>query len=127
MLKSLISFLLSLTRESFSLPPSPHSCPVDQTVIFHELNPNYVSLDPQEDGDLKRFSFEVHWTRETFGLHTFVSCKLSLCSKDYNTADEEKGIPVVSNDQIANEIVKRWIHLKWNAQDACLHHLEFAK
>eukprot|EP00057_Strongylocentrotus_purpuratus_P028329 XP_011682803.1 PREDICTED: transforming growth factor beta receptor type 3 [Strongylocentrotus purpuratus] len=72
------------------------SCPVDQTVIFHELNPNYVSLDPQEDGDLKRFSFEVHWTRETFGLHTFVSCKLSLCSKDYNTADEEKGIPVCS-------------------------------
>ncbi|XP_063966191.1 transforming growth factor beta receptor type 3-like [Lytechinus pictus] len=72
------------------------SCPVDQTIIFHELNPNYVSLDPQEDGDLKRFSFQVHWTRETFGLHTFVSCKLSLCSKDFNTVDEEKGIPVCS-------------------------------
>ena len=72
------------------------SCPVDQTVIFHDLTPNYVSLNA-EGANVKRFSFEVHWTQETFNLKTYISCKLSLCSRDYSQADEEKGIPVVSS------------------------------
>ncbi|XP_071482680.1 transforming growth factor beta receptor type 3-like isoform X1 [Diadema antillarum] len=72
------------------------SCPVDKTLIFHEINPNYVSLDPHAEGNVKRFSFEVFWTQETFSMPTMVSCKLSLCANEYSATDDEKGIPVCS-------------------------------